>query len=936
MEKVANQRQIIDRRELSERIEAMIGETYHANKRPQIVQALKDAYAAGVAEIRGRLGATGLGSVVLAANAFLIDQLIRVIYDVAKHAYPNANPSKGEALAIAAVGGYGRQEQAPQSDIDILFVTPYKVPPSAEQIVEYVLYMLWDLGLKVGHATRSVDECIRLAKRDVTIQTNLLDARWLWGDQPVFADFKKRYQAEVVEGGGPAFVEAKLAERDQRHERMGDARYVVEPNIKEGKGGLRDLQTLQWLVKFLYGADDPETLVAQKVFTEQDATRFAKAREFLWTVRCHLHYHTGRPEERLTFDVQKAIAIAMGYSDRPGVSGVERFMKHYFLIAKDVGDLTRVLCAVLEDRHQKRSLFSRLPGLPRRRNLVDGFVVDDRGRLTIENEAAFAAAPIKMLSLFKVAHDHDLDVHPEALRLITQNLSLVGRKLRNDPEANKIFVDILSSKRDPEDALRKMNEAGVFGRFVPDFGRIVAQMQYDMYHTYTVDEHTIRAIGILSRLETGKYIKEMPNATQAMKEIKSRRALFVALFLHDIAKGRGGDHSEIGGQLAIELGPRFGLDAEETETVSWLVLHHLLMSDTAFKRDIDDQRTVQAFVEQVQSVERLRLLLVLTVCDIRAVGPGIWNNWKAGLLRNLYLRTMQILSGDQVVEHRQHRIERAKQELRSRLPHWSEEEREAHIATGYPAYWLSYDTNTHVRHAEIVRQAKEKNLALHVDAHHDPINHYTELTVYTPDHGGLFSEIAGAVALAGANIIDAKIVTLADGMALDTLSIHDATGQEFADEARLMRLKQKIEDVLRGRIRLARELEKASKQGLFKKNSPFTIPPRVLIDSNGSDTDTIIEVNGHDRVGLLYDVTSALTALGLKITSAHVATYGERAVDSFYVKDLFGMKLERDTKLKQVRSRLLEALTQRDEEAAAKTPAPVKKAEKPSNSAAAE
>jgi [protein-PII] uridylyltransferase len=934
MDKVANQRGIVDRRALSERIEGVIGSHYQASQRPQIVAALKEAHAAGVAEIRGRLTATGLGSVVLAANAFLIDQLIRVIHDVAKRAYPVANPSKGEALAIAAVGGYGRQEQAPQSDIDILFVTPYKVPPSAEQIVEYVLYMLWDLGLKVGHATRSVDECIRLAKRDVTIQTNLLDARWLWGDQKVFAEFKKRYQAEVIEGGGPAFVEAKLAERDQRHERMGDARYVVEPNIKEGKGGLRDLQTLQWLVKFLYGADDPETLVAQKVFTEQDATRFAKAREFLWTVRCHLHYHTGRPEERLTFDVQKAIAAAMGYADRPGVSGVERFMKHYFLIAKDVGDLTRVLCAVLEDRHQKRTLLSRLPGLPRRRSQpLDGFVVDDRGRLNIEHEATFAEAPIKLLSLFKVAHEHDLDVHPEALRLVTQNLSLIGRKLREDPGANKVFIDILSSKKDPENALRKMNESGVFGRFVPDFGRIVAQMQYDMYHTYTVDEHTIRAIGILSRLEAGKYIKEMPHATQAVADIKSRRALYVALFMHDIAKGRGGDHSEIGGQLALELCPRFGLDAEETETVSWLVLQHLLMSDTAFKRDIDDQRTVQAFVNQVQSVERLRLLLVLTVCDIRAVGPAIWNNWKAGLLRGLYLRAMQILSGDQVIEHRAHRIERAKQELRAALAHWNGDEREAHIATGYPAYWLSYDTKTHIRHAEIVRKAKQENLALHVETHHDPVNRFTELTVYTPDHGGLFSEIAGAVALAGANIIDAKIVTFADGMALDTLSVVDPTGLEFADESRLMRLKQKIEDVLRGRIRLAREFEKASKQGLFKKSSPFTIPPRVLIDSNGSETDTIVEVNCHDRLGLLYDITSTLTALGLKISSAHVATYGERAVDSFYVKDLFGMKLERETKLKQVRTRLLEVLVQREEELApAKPPAD----KKPPASAAAE
>ena len=933
MDKVAHQRRIIDRRAISERIDAIIGANYAASQRPQIVQILKDAHAAGVAEVRERLNETGLGSVVLAANAFLIDQIIRIIYDVACKAYPIANPSTSEALAVVAVGGYGRQEQAPQSDIDVLFLTPYKVPPSAEQIVEYVLYMLWDLGLKVGHATRSLDECVRLAKHDVTIKTNLLDARWLWGNQPVFGEFKKRYQAEVIENGGPAFVDAKLAERDQRHERMGDARYVVEPNIKEGKGGLRDLQTLQWLVKFLYGVDDPDGLVGIGVFTEQDATRFAKAREFLWTVRCYLHYHTGRPEERLTFDVQKAIAATMGYADRPGVSGVERFMKHYFLIAKDVGDLTRLLCAVLEDRHQKRSLFSRLPGLPRRNRQIEGFVIDERGRLNVANEAAFAEAPIKLITLFKTAHEHDLEIHPNALRLVTQNLSLVGRKLREDPEANKAFIDILTSKKDPESALRRINEAGVFGRFVPDFGRIVAQMQYDMYHTYTVDEHTIRAIGILSRLEAGKYVKEMPHASQAVKDIISRRALYVALFLHDIAKGRGGDHSEIGGQIALDLGPRFGLEAEETETVSWLVLHHLLMSDTAFKRDIDEPRTVRAFADQVQSVERLRLLLILTVADIRAVGPTIWNNWKAGLLRELYVRTLQIMSGDQVVEHRPARIERAKQRLRDALAHWTEAERDAHIATGYPAYWLAYDTETHVRHAEIVRKAKQQNLALLVEAHHDPLLQFTELTVYTPDHGGLFSEIAGAVALAGANIVDAKIVTLADGMALDTLSVMDASGHEFSDEGRLVRLKQKIEDVLRGRIRLARELEKASKQGLFKKSSPFTIPPRVLIDNNGSDTDTIIEVNGHDRVGLLYDITSALTALGLKITSAHVATYGERAVDAFYVKDLFGMKLERETKLKQVRARLLEALTQRDAETVAAKPEADKK---PATSAAAE
>ncbi len=912
MDRVLHQRKIVDRRALNAEIAAILGEGgYRSDVRPAVLAVLKRALADGVAEVKARLAATGLGSEVLAGNALLIDQLIRVIHDLAMQAYPVANPSKGEALSVVAVGGYGRAEMAPLSDIDLLFVTPYKVTPHAEQIVEYTLYMLWDLGLKVGHATRSIDECVRLAKRDVTIETNLLDARWLWGDQKVFAEFKKRYKSEVIDSGGPAFVEAKLAERDQRHERMGDARYVVEPNIKEGKGGLRDLQTLQWLAKFLYGSDDPSELVSLGVFTDQDAVRFIKAREFLSTVRCHLHYITGRAEERLTFDVQKTIGAAMGYADRPGSLGVERFMKHYFLIAKDVGDLTRVLCAVLEERHQKRSLLSRF-AVPRRRPTIEGFIVDERGRLTVENDSAFVEQPLKLLTLFKAAHENDLDIHPQALRWVTQSLALIGRKYREDPEANAVFMDILCSPKDPETALRRMNEAGVFGRFVPDFGRIVAQMQYDMYHTYTVDEHTIRAIGLLARLEAGKYATDMPYASQSMKEIKSRRALFVAVLLHDIAKGRGGDHSEIGAEIAETLGPRLGLDAEETETVAWLVLHHLVMSDTAFKRDMDDPRTIKTFSELIQSVERLRLLVCLTVVDIRAVGPGIWNNWKQGLLRELYLKAMEQLSGDMVADNRDARIAHAKDRLREALAKssetWSEAEREAHIATGYPSYWLTYDTDTHAHHAEIVRRARRQGSDFMVEVRHDKEFRYTEVTVYTPDHPGLFSQIAGAVALAGASIMDAKIVTLADGMALDTLSVLDASEKEFAEESRLQRLKSRVEDALRGRIRLAQELEKQSKAGLFKKESPFKVAPRVLIDNQASATDTVIEVNGLDRVGFLYDVTSTLTNLGIKITSAHVATFGERAVDTFYVKDVFGMKIEHESKLANIRARVLDAI----------------------------
>ncbi|MDP6429910.1 MAG: [protein-PII] uridylyltransferase [Rhodospirillales bacterium] len=911
MNMIRQQRKIIDRLAVVERLEAILSPTgYKPELRADLVAVMKVVWQDGYAEVRARFEASGDGQQSAVENSFLVDQLVRIIFDMATwRVYRAPNLSKAEKMSVIAVGGYGRGRLAPFSDVDLLFLLPYKETPFIEQVVEFMLYMLWDMGLKVGHATRSIGDCMRLAKSDVTIQTSLLDARWLWGDQELFAEFTARFKAELTERGGNAFVEAKLAERNERHERMGDTRYVVEPNIKEGKGGLRDLQTLYWLVRHLYGVDRIDQLAEHEVFTEQDISRYSKARDFLWTVRCHLHYLSGRAEERLTFDVQKTIGEAMGYAgDRAGISAVERFMKHYFLIAKNVGDLTRVLCAVLEEQHKKRTLF-RLPGLQLRRVKVDGFITDG-GRINVENDHAFKDDPIKLLSIFKQAHEHDLDIHPQALHLITHNLHLINKDLRENPEANGIFMDILISKKDPEIALRRLNESDVFGRFIPDFGRIVAQMQYNMYHTYTVDEHTIRAIGILARLENNYYQDEMPNMTKAVTEIRSRRALFTALLIHDIAKGRGGDHSELGAEVALGLCPRLGLDDEETETVSWLILNHLLMSDTAFKRDIDDGKTIRDFVNIVQSVERLRLLSVLTVADIRAVGPNTWNNWKSGLLRGLFQRALEILSGDRVMENRAARIEAAKQDLRERLADWPGAELEEHIATGYPGYWLAYDIDTHARHAEIVREAKDRNLDLHIDTRHDEEFEYTEVTVYTPDHPGLFSKIAGAMALSGANIMDAKIVTFADGMALDSFSFLDATDKAYASPVRLERLWTRIEDVIAGKIRLDAELAKAGGARVAAREQAFRVAPRVLIDNQASNTDTVIEVNGRDRVGFLYDVTAALYELGLKISSAHVTTYGERVVDSFYVKDVFGLKVEHDDKLKVIQARLLDALKQ--------------------------
>jgi [protein-PII] uridylyltransferase len=796
-----------------------------------------------------------------------------------------------------------------------MFLLPYKLMPRGEQVVEYMLYMLWDMGLKVGHATRSIDEAIRLAKADMTIRTSLLEARWIWGNQVLFEQFKARFAKDVIAGTGPAFVEAKLAERDARHQRMGDTRYVLEPNIKEGKGGLRDLQTLFWIAKYLYRVDGVDELVKRGVLTGEDARAFAKAENFLWTVRCHLHYLAGRAEERLTFNVQKEIGERMDYRDGAGSRGVERFMKHYFLIAKDVGDLTRILCAVLEEDHKKARARFRLPLLSFKRATVAGFRIDGE-RLTIESDDAFEREPAKLLRLFREAQRHGLDIHPRALRRASQSLNLVDRRLRADPEANRLFMEIMTGP-DPEKALMWLNEAGIFGRFIPDFGRVVAQMQYDMYHVYTVDEHTIRAIGILSRIERGEMADQHPVATATVGQVQSRQVLYLAVLLHDIAKGRGGDHSEIGADIALKLGPRLGLNQWETETVSWLVLHHLLMSRTAFKRDMDDPKTVADFVAVVQSPERLRLLHALTVVDIRAVGPSTWNAWKANLLRELYWRALEAMTGAQAAAARSVRVEEAKARLKQRLAAWPTDEIERHLARGTPSYWLTFDTDALARHAATARAAERAGEAVRVETRVDPAHGATEIVIYTADHPGLFAAIAGAMAVSGASVVDAKIVTLANGMALDTFWVQDADGGAFDNPERLKRLVKRIEGTLSGQYNARRELETIRAKGVPARVSAFQVPPRVLIDNKASAGNTVIEINGQDRPGFLRDVTSTLTALGLQISSAHISTYGARVVDVFYVRDVFGLKIEQEGKLKTIRERLLAAIAPESPQGAA-------------------
>ena len=901
-DQLTNRRAIVDRRILADQLTAIEGSD--ATKlRAASVAILKPALEAGRVEIASRLTAKPQsGRDAASGQAFLTDQILRLVYDfTTQRLYRQGSPTSSERLCLMAVGGYGRGEMAPHSDVDIAFLTPYKQTGWSEQVIESILYTLWDLGLKVGHSSRSLDDMIRMAKSDLTIRTALLESRYVWGDQPLYDEATARFNAEIVAGTARTFVTEKLAERDARHKRMGDSRYVVEPNLKEGKGGLRDLHTLFWIGKYMHRVGSVAELVDRGLLTKQELMQFQKAENFLWAVRCHLHAITKRGEERLTFDVQREIAARMKYNDRPGRSAVERFMQHYFLVAKQVGDLTGVFLAHLDDSFAPVGRRFTLAGFRRAPRKLEGFVLD-RGRLALPRDDWFAADPVRLIEIFALADIHGLEIHPQAMRVANRDSKLIDASIRANPRANQLFIDVLTSPRDPETVLRWMNEATVFGRFVPDFGRVVAQMQFDMYHHYTVDEHSIRAIGLLAQIEKGDLDEDHPIATAITKQIISRRALYVSVLLHDIAKGRGGDHSVLGADVAVKLCPRFGMSAAETETVAWLVRTHLLMSATAFKRDLSDFKTILDFTDIVQSPERLRLLLVLTVVDIRAVGPGVWNSWKRQLLSNLFDAAEEVLRLGHKQTGRKERIA-AKQDALAGSLEWDSARFETLRKRLPESYWIAEPDDILISNARLVASAGDKPLAISATVY--PARGATLVTVYAADHPGLFFRLAGAIHLAGGSIIDARIHTTRDGMALDNILIQDPFGQPYDEPSRLKKIEQAIEDALANRNQLTERL--AARPLPRTRAEAFAIAPNVLIDNGASNRYTVIEANARDRPALLNALAYALFQSQTTIHSAHIATYGERAVDTFYVTDLTGDKITAPARLKALEAALLEA-----------------------------
>ena len=800
MDGVKDPRSIIDRRDLAVRIEQIFADKPdHTAARPALLALFKQALADGRTEVRRRFEADHDGRAAAQGLSLLMDQMIRTLHELASvRVYPLHNPTSAERLSVLAVGGYGRGELAPFSDVDLLFLIPYKNTPHVEQLVEYMLYMLWDMGLKVGPSTRSVDECLRQAQADMTIRTAILEMRYLTGDSELSQTLRRRFAKELVAGSGVAFVEAKLSERDERHTRMGNSRYATEPNIKEGKGGLRDLHALYWIAKYLYQVDDIAKLTESGVFTQREVVRFEKASAFIWTVRFMLHYVAGRAEERLSFDLQPEVSRRLGYRDHGAIQGVERLMKHYFLVAKSVGDLTRIFCAALEAQHQRRSRL-RLPGFRLFRQEIEGFSVDS-DRLSVAGPEAFQKRPVDLLRLFEVAQRHEMDIHPMSMRYATQNLRLIGKELRADPEANRLFLEMLTSRKDPEATLRRLNEAGVFGRFVPDFGRVVAQMQYDMYHHYTVDEHTIFAIGILHRIEQGVLKDEVPIASDVVHKVLSRRVLYLAVLLHDIAKGTAWRPFRFGRRCRAAARPTAGADAGGNR--NRFVAGALSPADEQYRLQARHRRHPDG------AGFRRRGAIPGAAAAAAGADGGRYPRRRPAHLERLegavVARTL-LPHGRAARRRHDHRGPRGagaggdRGAARANCPTGRRRISPPMWSAGHPSYWLSFDNNAHARHARQVRRAEMSAQDLSLETRIDQWRAVTEVTIYTADRHGLFADLAGAIAACGGNIVDARIFTLANHKALDTFWVQDADGGPFARPDRLARLSASVEQTLAGR-----------------------------------------------------------------------------------------------------------------------------------------
>ena len=859
-------------------------------------QALAEGYDS--LKVRHAEGASGQESV--RTHARLMDD---VIFSLTRLVAADAAADGLEAtpLVVMALGGYGRGELHPLSDVDLMVVYDGEMSPYVQRMMQELLYSLWDLGLHVGHSLRSLDDCVAMARTDFPSRTSMQEARFLAGERRLFARFQRVLRENVFRRDFGQFLETTLVERDARYRKHGASPYIGEPNVKESAGGLRDMHTAMWLGAAKFGTRTLRELTDKGLITPREQAAADAALTFLWRVRNELHFFSGHKNDVLTRDLQPRIAKNLGYENDATSLGVERFMRDYYLHARVIHRVSKRLIARCQETLSRRGSAERRR---RQQALADGLVFfDGRLHLADRDPSQLRVDPARLMKVFGHLHRLGCELSLDLERAVEDSLHLVDDAFRRSDAVGELFLDICRSWGRVCQTFSEMHELGLLGRYLPEFGALTCLVQYDVYHKFSADQHSLLAVEHLEALAPGQSA-ESEGAAPVLSEVEKPELLMLGMLLHDIGKARGHGHVAKGIPLVRGLTARMGLPSADAAAVEFLVAHHLTMSHVAQRRDIDDPKTVTDFAAVVGDPQRLRMLYLLTYADMRAVGPGVLTPWRARILHELYTRTLDLLTGGRVAKP-------SRTQLAERLHAAAKGEVDlqavkAHLAMMADRYLESTGVQRMAEHLRMLGELGEAPVVTALFQHPDLGS--SDLVVVTRDLPGLFSLIAGTLAASGVNIISAQIHTRADGIAIDTFQVNDPAGDVVGSAAHWARSLDALRAVITGEQSVEALL--ARRRALGREATGPGGPPKIALDNQLSDSATVIEVKCPDRLGLLYLITRALAGLGLDIVSARIATEIDQAFDTFYVQDREGRKLEDPDTLERARVGLEQALAQ--------------------------
>lgn len=876
------------------------GEPYE-QRRDAILDAVRDFINGQLGRIQQISDTHGSGRVVVQELTAAFDQLNDILFQVVS---ADLDPDAVASCALFALGGYGRSEMNPKSDLDLMFFYEPAGEQAAKTISDRMLYLLWDLNLDVGYSVRSSKDCIEQSQ-DTTVRTSLLDARLLSGNYDLYELFVKKVGHYVLNHDSQTFIKLKLEENNERRKKYGSSVYVLEPNLKEGEGGLRDLHSALWIARVKFKAANIRELVIKGVLNEDQVEEYHSALDYLWHVRNHLHFLGQRKSDQITFDLQRQIADAFGYRDGRKGSAVEQFMQDYYKHAAHVEHLSSTLIteATQRDKVQK-SIF----GFLVRRNLEDGFNVG-RGELSCSDENVFKNNPALLMKAFELIQKHGVTLNLKLKALIRESLPLVNDKVRRSRQMNESFMAILRHPKDVGKTLREMHHLHFLNAFIPEFKNIFCKVQFDLYHIYTVDIHTLFAVEQMVKLWDGEYVETHPLLTEVANNVEKRELLLLAILFHDIGKGSGKDHSSQGASMVPTIARRLSLNREDSHRLQFLVQHHLKMTHISQRRDLHDMKMISQFAELMGMSENLRMLYLLTFADLKAVGPDVWSEWKGQLLQELYEKTFDVLEKkDFFQEMRSEKVRNRKRKIRAALSDdYPERLINRAINSLSNRYLMNYRSRQIVPHLRLALGRGDRPLAMQVEQ--NPDQGYTELTMATIDSPGLFSLITGVMAGHSINILGAQIHTRKTGAVLDVLQVNSAIGDVVANPAKLGRVEADLIAAIEGRLNVQDLVEKCQVPAYLSgtREKPKR-PNKVEFDNETSDRYTVIDIFANDKVGLLYDITRTLNELGLYIAVSKISTKVDQAADVFYVSDIFNQKITDPEKIESIRTAMLDRL----------------------------